>query len=64
MVDETKYSATLKGNRFNHGRTARFDRTRDGYVGILQMCQDGTIERVLLTPKQIKALVRFVEPVL
>lgn len=53
--DRTYYSDEIKGTRGNHDLPAKFDLT-DGYLGITQ-----TGDRVLLSPKQVKALTEFVE---
>jgi len=51
------YSHDIKGERGNYEWSARFDFT-DGYVGINQ---DGNeTQRVLLSPKQVKALIAFI----
>jgi hypothetical protein len=58
----TTYSAVVDGDRANLQRPVRFDIT-DGYVGITQS-DAGTLfigcERVLLSPMQWRALLRFV----
>lgn len=53
----TRYGERIPGAPANFGLAVRFDRT-DGYVGISQY-DDGTIERVLLSPKQVEALLAF-----
>ena len=54
----TTYSGVVNGDAQNHKLPVRFDVT-DGYVGISQY--DGTLvaDRVLLSPKQVQALVQF-----
>jgi hypothetical protein len=54
------YSTQIDGARGNYGWPAAFD-VIDGYVGITQRCDNGEIERVLLSPAQYRALVEFVE---
>lgn len=55
----TEYSERVEGDHWNWEKTVRFDAT-DGYIGITSFDDDGhVIQRVLLTPKQIKALIRF-----
>lgn len=57
----TEYSERIEGDRWNWDKAMRFDVT-DGYVGITSFDDDGhVIQRVLLTPQQIKALIRFVK---
>jgi len=51
----TDYSEQVAGDRQNHGRAVQFDVT-DGYVGITAFDNDGGVDRVLLTPKQLTAL--------
>lgn len=62
MTGQTQYSAPHKGNRGNHRLAVRFDKT-DGYVGISQFedapLSGRTMDRVLLTPQQVRALVAF-----
>ena len=55
----TSYSAEFKGTERNYHMTARFDLS-DGYVGISQRDSDGRLERVLLSPSQVRELIRFV----
>jgi len=56
----TRYSRVEIGDAANHGRHARFDYT-GGYIGISDMNDKGFDgDRVLLTPKQFRALVKFV----
>ena len=49
----TTYSDEIEGDKDNHERTARFDKT-GGYIGITQES-----DRVLLTPAQVTALISF-----
>lgn len=54
------YSADVAGDAGNFNSSVRFDLT-GGYVGITQREDyDGCVERVLLTPEQVRALIRFV----
>lgn len=55
----TCYSPAIPGNEGNHEWPVEFDWT-DGYIGIVQP-QDGRLDRVLLSPAQVKALVAFVK---
>ena len=57
MKGETTYSKKFKGDKGNYGWAVSFDVT-DGYVGINQHADDG-MGRVLMTPSQMKALLRF-----
>lgn len=52
--DATRYSAVVPGTARNHGRPARYDITRSGTLGISQLS-----ERVLLSPAQVRELLRF-----
>jgi hypothetical protein len=55
----THYSEPVDGDEGNYKWAVRFDKTR-GYIGITQY-EDGKFkERVLLTRKQFRALVKFV----
>jgi hypothetical protein len=58
---ETTYSANVPGAAGNYHWSARFDRT-DGFLGITQERDDGPHERVLLSPAQVRALLRFIRP--
>jgi len=51
----TMYSEKIDGQRGNYNWPVRFDRT-DGYIGISQTHETGEIERVLLSPNQVRAL--------
>lgn len=55
----TTYSEKIKGEPRNHDRPARFDLT-DGFLGITQNCGI-EIDRVLLSPKQIRELISFIK---
>lgn len=56
------YSPTLPGERGNYDWPVRFDMGGTGYLGISQFedTDGGTKDRVLLSPKQVKALLAFV----
>ena len=56
----TEYSQPVSGNPANYELTARFDMT-DGYLGISQWvgAEIKDVERVLLSPAQVKALLKF-----
>lgn len=55
---ETRYSEKIDGDKSNFNWPVRFD-DMDGYVGITQF-NDADIDRILLSPVQIKALIDFV----
>lgn len=57
MRGQTKYSDEFAGNERNHDLPVKFDMT-DGYLGITQK-HDNVIDRVLLSPDQVKKLVAF-----
>ena len=61
--ETTKYSPDITGDDGNYRLAVRFDRT-GGYVGITQRdpTLGRTLDRVLLSPAQVKALVAFVAP--
>ena len=59
--ETTRYSRVEKGDAGNHQRHMQFDDT-DGYIGISSTNDDGSdVQRVLLSPKQYRALVTFVK---
>lgn len=55
---ETKYSDKIPGDRGNYKWSVQLDLT-DGYLGITQFDGDEVKERVLLSPKQVEALLDF-----
>lgn len=55
----TVYSDRVQGDKGNYDWPVIFDKTR-GYVGIVQYDDTG-VQRVLLSPDQIKALVKFIK---
>lgn len=57
MSDTTKYSDVVAGGEGNYRWGVRFDKTRR-HIGIDQW-QDGEVMRVLLSPAQVKELVKF-----
>lgn len=59
MEDEIKYTEKLKGDDGNYDWVARLDLDR-GYLGVTQWVDNGKIERVLLSPAQVDALLAFV----
>ena len=63
--DETEYSDEYAGDERNYGLAVRFDQSDDGYVGISQNQMSGrqSMDRVLLSPAQVRALLAFVRPV-
>jgi len=58
VSEQTTYSKTFKGDRGNYGWSVSFD-VQDRYVGINQIGNEKVTERVLLSPSQYKALLRF-----
>lgn len=54
------YSDRIPGTDGNYNWAVRYDKD-GGFVGISQTKDDGTIERVLLSPRQVKALLKFIE---
>lgn len=52
------YSKEVPGAAGNYLWSMRADR-HEGFVGISQRHEDGRIERVLLSPAQVRALIRF-----
>ena len=56
----TYYSPDIQGDEGNYNQSVRFDKT-GGYVGISQYETDILKDRVLLTPKQVEALIKFVK---
>lgn len=57
--DETEYSAVIPGQDGNYEWAVRCDET-GGYLGITQFDElDKVKERVLLSPNQVEALIRF-----
>lgn len=57
----TRYSARIEGARGNYKWPVRFDVT-DGFLGISQIEDDKVKDRVLLSPKQVKAMTAFLKP--
>lgn len=58
--DVTFYSVRIEGDKRNHQFPVQFDAT-DGYIGIEQFDGESRVQdRVLLTPKQAEALVKFI----
>ncbi len=56
---EIEYSRRIPGQRQNYGWAVRFDET-EGSLGIQQYDEDGdSAARVLLSPKQVEALMVF-----
>jgi hypothetical protein len=58
--DEIEYSAWVAGAEGNYGWAARFEENR-GFIAIDQQRDDGQPQRVLLSPKQVKMLMKFIE---
>lgn len=56
---EIIYSEDIGGDLRNHRLPVKFDWS-DGYFGITQK-EGKTIDRVLLSPRQIRALIEFVK---
>ena len=57
--NEIEYSQWIPGAVGNYAWPARFEETH-GFVAIDQKRDDGRIERVLLSPKQVRALLNFI----
>ena len=58
--DATRYGEWIYGTTANHNLKVRFDVTRSGYLGITQPgASIERIERVLLSPAQVQALLTF-----
>lgn len=55
----TLYSGEIPGDRGNYNWAVLFDST-NGYIGISQRADDRP-ERVLLSPRQFKALIEWVK---
>ena len=56
----TTYSDKIPGTTGNYNWPVRFDKT-DGFIGITQLETDGSVkDRVLLSPKQIAKLQKFI----
>jgi hypothetical protein len=66
-TDITTYSEKIPGDKRNYEWAVRFDNTgpadyahEPGYIGITQFDEGGAAkERVLLSPKQMQALIEF-----
>jgi hypothetical protein len=62
-TDEIKYSEKIPGSTSNYHWPVRFD-SSDGHIGITQFDdkdQEKVVDRVLLSPAQVRALVAFVK---
>lgn len=58
-ADEIVYSEKIKGAPRNYRFAQRFDLTGDGVLGIQQFDGDKAVDRVLLSPQQVKCLIAF-----
>lgn len=56
----TEYSKEVPGCKGNYGWTAQFDIT-DGFLRIVQKDGPDIKEAVLLSPRQVKAMLAFLE---
>lgn len=56
-LGKTEYSTEIPGSDQNHNISVRFDLT-DGCLGITQVKQI-EVERILLSPRQVRALILF-----
>lgn len=56
---QTRYSEKIAGVRGNHNQSARYDLT-GGYLGITQTDGEVVTDRVLLSPKQVEELAKFI----
>lgn len=55
----TKYSDEILGSKGNYKQAVTFDKT-DGFIGISQRDDNGVLmDRVLLSPEQVQALIKF-----
>lgn len=54
----TVYGEKIKGARGNYNWPVRFDVT-DGYLGVTQYDGDTVKDRVLLSPAQVRELLKF-----
>ena len=63
MRGETRYSKMIPGDPGNYRNRARFDLT-DDYLGITEWRKSDArmVERVLLSPAQVTALLQFLRP--
>jgi hypothetical protein len=57
VADQTIYSEKIPGDEGNWLWQMRFDKSTGGYIGITQY--DDELSRVLLSPKQVRALLAF-----
>ncbi len=55
-----EYSEKIPGAKGNYGWPVRYDLT-DGYLGISQYTGEAPMDHVLLSPRQVLALVEFVQ---
>lgn len=55
---EIEYSDKVQGDAQNFNQSVKFDK-QEGYIGIIQYDGDAVRDRVLLSPKQLKALISF-----
>jgi hypothetical protein len=61
LVDgQTYYSERIKGERRNYNWPVRFDLT-DGLLGITQLGDETVRDRVLLSPKQVQEMLKFLK---
>lgn len=61
---DTRYSDMVPGETGNYQWPVRFDLTKGGFLGISQFEEDGKTfkERVLLSSRQVRALMGFMKP--
>jgi len=67
VMDVMSYSDKIPGDKHNYKWAVRFDNTgpadyvhEPGYIGVTQFDEEGNLkERVLLSPKQMDALIKF-----
>jgi hypothetical protein len=58
-ADVTRYSDKFPGDTGNYNWVVRFDVSKRGYLGITQFDGIEVKERVLLSPSQVKQLLKF-----
>lgn len=60
MKGRTHYSEEIKGARGNYNFPVRYDLT-DGYLGITQKESGTVMDRVLLSPRQVEEMTKFLD---
>ena len=62
MSEHYTYSDEIPGTERNYGWPVQFHKSTSRYVTITQTKDEG-VEGVLLSPRQVKELIAFVQPV-